>query len=110
MQVNFVVLVLPRRAAAVTAILGDGNQMTAALFLAIVALHQFGVPGSLAPVALDAGAGIAQRHLLQFILPVQVLGHGALSCASNPNRPVLRSNADSEGYQKPSATCSRACS
>ena len=53
------------------------SQAVPALFLAVVALHQFGMAGGAAPVALDAGARIAQRHLLQFVLPVQVLGHVA---------------------------------
>ena len=39
------------------------------------ALHQLGVAGCLAPVALDALAGLAQRHGLEFILSDEVFAH-----------------------------------
>src|SRR5699024_3501751 len=74
-QVGLVVLVFPGGAAAVADIAGDGHQAVAMLFLAVGALHQFGVPRGAAPVALDAGAGIAQFHLFQFALSSQVFGH-----------------------------------
>ena len=56
MQAGLVVLVFPAGAAAVAAVIGDGDQAMAARLVAVVALHQLGVTGGLAPIALDAGA------------------------------------------------------
>ena len=56
MQAGFVIFIFPAGAAAVAAVIGDGHQAVAARLVAVVALHQLGVAGGLAPVALDAGA------------------------------------------------------
>ena len=48
---------IPRRAAAVAHVAGEGDGAARAVFLAVAALHQFGVARRLAPVALDALAG-----------------------------------------------------
>ena len=74
-KVDFVVLVFPRRAAAVTAVACDGDHAMAAPFLAIAALQQFGMTRRAPPVALNAGARIAQRHLFQFALAIHVFSH-----------------------------------
>src|SRR3954468_17155036 len=65
MQIGLVVLVFPAGAAAVASVAGDGDHAAVfAFFLAVAALHQLGVAGGAAPVALDAAARLAQRHLL----------------------------------------------
>ena len=73
---GLVVLVFPCRAAAVAAVAGDGDQRRAALFLAVAALHQFGMAGALRQLRWMPAHESAQLHLLQFVLSVQVLGHG----------------------------------
>src|SRR5574343_1622148 len=74
--VVLVVLVLPGRAAAVALVTGDGDGAGLAVFLAVAALHQLGMAGRLAPVALDALAGLAQFHRVQFALSGQFFAHG----------------------------------
>lgn len=76
-EVDLVVLVLPFCSAAFTAVLGDGDLPVAARFFAVDALHQLGMAGGTAPVALDASARIAKRRLLRFILLIQIRGHVA---------------------------------
>ena len=75
MKVDFVVLVVPGRAATVTAVAGDGDQCMIALFLSVVPLQQLGMARRAAPVTLNAGARIAQRHLFQFALAIHVFSH-----------------------------------
>ena len=60
MQVDLVVLILPRRAAALAAVAGDRHLPVATLRLAVDALNQLGVPRRSTPVLLNAGAGLAQ--------------------------------------------------
>ena len=55
-DVDLVVFVLPRRTAAVAAVLGDGDQAVWAFLLTVFALLQLGMAGGTAPVALNAGA------------------------------------------------------
>ncbi|BEP94074.1 hypothetical protein GmRootA79_24580 [Acidovorax sp. A79] len=71
-----------------------------AVFLAIAPLHQFGMARRLAPVALDALAGLAQRHGFEFVLSRQVFGHGgaALGAVVSGWDCMLRG-----GYCKPPA-------
>ena len=64
-QVGLVVLVFPGRAAAVAAVAGDRDQAVAARLMAVVALHQLGVARGLAPVALNAGAGVAEHYFVR---------------------------------------------
>jgi hypothetical protein len=77
MQVGLVVLVFPCGAAAVAAVAGDRDQAVAARLVPVVALHQLGVARGLAPVALNAGAGFAERHFFLIGGWCRVLGHGA---------------------------------
>ena len=72
MLVGLVVFVLRGSAAAVAFVGGDRNQSVAAFGVVRSALHQFRVAGGAAPVTLDAGAGIAERHFFQFLLAVRV--------------------------------------
>lgn len=96
MKIGLVVFVLPRGAATVTTVLGDGDQSTAARFMAVIALHQFWMSGRTTPVALDTGARIAQFHFFQFILPIQVLGHAAaLKVGDSGFRGIVRRGAES---------------
>ena len=74
--IALVVLVRPGGAAAVALVPGNRHQRGTALFLVVLALQQFSVAGRTTPVALDAGAGVAQVHFLKFALAVQVFGHG----------------------------------
>ena len=76
MEVDFVVLVFPRRAAAVTTVACDGDLAMVAPFLAVGALQQFRVARRAPPVALNASTRIAQRHLFQFVLAIHVFSHG----------------------------------
>lgn len=65
--VKFVVLVFPRGAAAVTKVAGDRDQMAVSRLLPVAALQQLGMAGRATPVALDARAGFAKGHFLQFV-------------------------------------------
>ena len=60
MQVHLVVLILPRRAAALASVAGDRHLPVAALRLAVDALNQLGMPRRTPPVLLNASAGFAQ--------------------------------------------------
>ena len=66
MQIHLVVLVLPRRAATLAAVLGDGHLPVAALCLAVDALNQLGMPRRATPVLLNASARLAQLGLFCF--------------------------------------------
>ena len=53
-----------------------GDQFAVARLAAMPALHKFGVARRAAPVALDAGAGVAQLHFLEFGLAGGVFAGG----------------------------------
>ena len=83
MLVGLVVLVLPRGAAADTAVARDGNQtgFVAAvpvwphIFLPIAALLQLCVSRRTPPVALNAQARLAQGHFFGVVFSGQWGGH-----------------------------------
>ena len=79
MLVGLVVFIFPAGAAAVTAVAGDGDRAAVAQLFAVGALHQFGMTGRTAPIALDARARLAKHHFFQFILDVLLSAHGQLS-------------------------------
>jgi len=78
--VDLVVLVLPRRAATFAAVTRDGDLAMRVGLRAVGALHQFGVPGGTAPVALDTLTRVTQRHRVQVVGGVGrgggIWGHG----------------------------------
>ena len=73
--VDFVVFVFPIGAAAFAAVFGDVDHAVFVGLGAVGALHQLGVAGGAAPVALDARAGGAEFHFLEFVVSVEVVGH-----------------------------------
>ncbi len=78
MAVDLVVFILPRGATALAAVFGDGDLAVFVGLGAVVALHQLGVAGRFAPVALNAGARGAQLHGVEVVGGINEFGHGAI--------------------------------
>lgn len=77
MLVSLVVLVVPCGAAALTAVAGNRHQPVAAFLLPVLALPKLCMARCATPVALDAGAGLAQLGFFLFGRGLGFWGHGA---------------------------------